>query len=244
VGENRSLTYYEVSARKDTIREVNAGGFQIKRFTVPTQQGEHHWAHLGDPAACAVLYQLPGNNWVYDLSGPVRPIMQYKFLHAPQLAEWVRLLFSHAAVNVAVHYRRGDMVPTSEYALWRIVATEVLPALRLARLRARVQIHVFADSGANVSDFTVFPAHYEVGRELFFHFVDDPVVTMYNLAHSDIFVGSRSSFSWLAALVSSQPYCLMQTMDPMHEFCPTGSGCCTSEGECVRGSALCGGQLL
>ena len=235
LGENRSLTYYELNARKDVVKEVNAGGFQLKRFTVPNVVGEARWAHLGDPAACNVLTQLPGNNWVYDLSGPVRPVLQYKFLHAPQQrgAAWAVSLFSPAAVNVAVHYRRGDMVPTAEFTLWRIVAAEVLPALRLARVRARVHIHVFADSGANASDFSVFPKHFEVGRELFFHFLEDPVATLYNLAHSDIFVGSRSSFSWMVALVSSQPYCLMQTMDPMHEFCPAGSGCCTNEGECV-----------
>jgi hypothetical protein len=193
-----------------------------------------------------MLTQLPGNNWVYDLSGPIRPVLQYKFLHAPQTGAWAVPLFSPAAVNVAVHYRRGDMVPTSEFSLWRIVATEVLPALRLARLRARVHIHVFADSGANASDFTVFPKHFEVGRELFFHFLEDPVATLYNMAHSDIFVGSRSSFSWMVALVSSQPYCLMQTMDPMHEFCPAGSGCCTNEGECVSsvGAARGGGGAL
>ena len=247
LAENRSLTYYEVSARRDKqqLRELNVGGFQLKRFTVPNVEGELKWSHLGDPSACNMLYLLPGNNWVYDLSGPIRGMMQYKFLHAPQRPEWAKPLFSPAVVNVAVHFRRGDMVPTSEFTLWRIVDNEVLPAFQLAGLRARVHVHVFADSGANASDFTIFPKHYQLGEQLFFHFLEDPVVTMYNLAHSDIFVGSRSSFSWLVALVSSQPYCLMQTMDPMHEFCPAGSGCCTSEGECVSaGRALSSSECL
>jgi len=159
--------------------------------------------------------------------------MQYKFLHAVQRPEYARSLFSPTTVNIAVHYRRGDMVPTSEFALWRIVASEVMPALQLAGVRALPVVHVFADSGANASSFTIFNQHFSVGNNLFFHFPEDPVLTLYNLAHSDIFVGSRSSFSWMAALVSSQPYCLMQTMDPQHEFCPSGSGCCTMEGECV-----------
>jgi hypothetical protein len=246
VGENRTSNYWNT---QPTVTELIMKTFQYRKFTVPTEQGVAFWAHLGDEAECGMIYLLPGNNWVYDASAPIKDIMAYKFLQASRRGHaWAQPLLNPAAINVAVHYRRGDMVPTSETTLWSIVVKYVLPAFREVGLVAPIELHIFADGGAvgDMKHFVNAPPsdkQQEKGKEtggdplpplpkIVYHFDTDSRITLWNMAHSDVFIGSKSSFSWAVGMVSSQPYCLMQTGDPEHQFCPHGAGCCTGDGVC------------
>jgi len=230
LGENQSSNYWNT---RPMVREIMMPTFEYTKFTVPNEIGLAKWAHLWDANECGVIYTLPGNNWVYDISDVVRDIMAYKFLQASSRGhQWERPVMRADKVNIAVHFRRGDMVPTSEATLFKVVTNYALPALDREGLSGdAVEIHIFADGGSD-ADVSTFKVHNNTRLpRVHTHFDLDARESLWNMAHSDIFVGSRSSFSWTVALVSTQPYCLMQTGDKEHEFCPHGSGCC-KEGEC------------
>jgi len=120
-----------------------------------------------DPANCNVLFDMPQDQWAFDVSATTKFVLSAKFAAAMAAHAAGRALFGGpaespdagpvrpppapalefdpAAVSVAVHIRIGDQYPTPEWVEARVVAETIAPALRAAGVRAPLHVHVFAE---------------------------------------------------------------------------------------------------
>ena len=195
-------------------------------------------AHPG----CDVLFFARGDEWPADTSPLTRATLAWKF--AASSAALVRaasappLVFNASAVNVAVHFRVGDMTPTPEHVLSIITLGKVVPALRRAGVRAPIHVHVFTDGARPLPFFKQNVAAVgDAGLALFSHGDLPSWPAFWHFANADIFVGSLSSFSWMAGLFSSRPFALLQHGDPnqLVEYCADSArsaGCCWTWADC------------
>ena len=246
----------DVKARAG-IREIElpgVGGYYGYNEAVLRQ-----WAPIvRDPDNCNVAFKVPQDAWMYDISSLTRALMATKFAeHAAPKRPKALAAWDARDVNVAVHVRFGDQYPTPEHVHARVIAETVLPALREARVRARVAVHVFAEE--KVADRLPFLAALAAapapataaaaekadaaagatddggvlgGVAVFFHPEADPMTSFWHLTQSDFLVGSFSSFSWAAAQVALRPLALMQPSSDIMRMCGESSACCHHDGSC------------
>ena len=223
--------------RRAGIRQVElpgVGGYYGYNEAVLRQ-----WAPIvHDEANCNVVFKVPDDAWMYDISSLTRAVMADKFARhaAPrrprELPGW-----DARDVNIAVHVRFGDQYPTPEHVHARVVRETVLPALREARVRARRVVHVFAEE--KVADKLPFlaalaaeAAAAEPAVAVLFHPEADPMTSFWHLTQADFLVGSFSSFSWAAAQVALRPLALMQPSSDIMRMCGESSACCHHDGSC------------
>ena len=199
--------------------------------------------HILDPTKCNVLYDLPLDQWAFDVSATTKMILSLKFSEAMaahraggkgaglspfKAPPMPTLVFDPAAVHVAVHIRIGDQYPTPEHVEARVVSGTILPALASAGLRAPVHVHVFAEKeGAEK-----FPALAALPNV---HFYPDmaPLDTFYHLTQADFLVESFSSFSFAAAQVALKPLCFSQPSSDIFRMCGDANVCCLHSGDCT-----------
>jgi hypothetical protein len=184
-----------------------------------------------DTGPCNVLYQVPDDQWMFDISSTTKAIMAWKFAERatpkPAVEGW-----SEEEVNVAVHVRFGDQYPTPEHVHARVIRETVLPALRAAGVRARTHVHVFAEDKTGPK----LPFLDALGREenvaVSYHPAADPQTSFWHLVQSDFLVMSFSSFSWAAAHVSLRTLPLAQPSSDIMRMCGEASACCEHSGQC------------
>ena len=217
----------------------------IGSWGAPNDHVYRLWApRLTAPDTCNIVFQAPGDQSPFDVSPVVRPYMTWKF--AAAAAERARagvhlpLRYSPAAVNVAVHYRVGDMVPTPEASLWQEAAL-ALRSLREQGVQGPVHVHVHTEGAVPLAHFGHAPLVEEGGGgregdtlELVYHSDMRANETMWHFANADVFVGSRSEFSWLAGMLSPRFTALLQRGTKSHENCADAgtSVCCNNDGLC------------
>ena len=237
--------------------EKGTAGYWYHEFIV------NQWLQFfTDDKYCNTLFVLPTDQWAYDLSATTKLIMSRKFernqaLHAAKAAAAAaaavavvavpvpgeekltpsyKVVWEAKAVNVAVHVRVGDQMPTPENIMTRIVSGTILSALTAVGLKAPVHVHVFAE-GKGESDFALFAALPNVkfyptmpAQETFFH-----------LTQADFLVGSFSSFSWAAGQLSNKPLYFSQPSSDIFRMCGDAAACCYGcvAGKCDKRSGDC-----
>ena len=167
---------------------------------------------MGNPDDCNFLYTAPKDHWSSDHSSSTRLIHAWKFAAAAKAraragqrlalpgppAEW-----DPAAVHIGLHQRMNDGLLVPEEALARIVSRYVLAELAAADVRARIVLHVFAETQDAAREL---PALSALGGQdlgpgrgalaVHFHGEEvDFVHTVWSLSQCDVFVGSVSSMS-------------------------------------------------
>ena len=221
----------DVMARKGirTVELPSVGGYYgYNEATVA------RWAPLiSDPTQCNVIYKVPQDQWMFDISSSTKALMAWKFAEhtAPrrpaELAHW-----SAGEVNIAVHVRFGDQYPTKEHTHARIVRETVLPALREAGVRAQFAVHVFAEEKAGEQLPLLKSLEREKGVSVYFHPEASPMASFWHLTEADFLVASFSSFSWAAAQVALRPLALMQPSSDIMKMCADFAACCNHDGTC------------
>jgi len=223
----------------------------LKRIDLPGLGGYYQYNEiviskwkdvLGDPTQCNVLYNMPLDNWAYDVSSTTKFILSMKFSEAMERhlkgaglgkeathksPPMPTLVYDPNAVHVAVHIRIGDQYPTPEHVEARVVRETILPALAAAGLRAEVHVHVFAEK-EGAAKFPHLAALPNV------HFYPDmpPLDTFYHMTQADFLVGSFSSFSFAAAQVALRPLVYSQPSSDIFRMCGDASVCCMHSGDC------------
>lgn len=212
---------------------------------------------IRDPTACNVIYQVPQDQWMYDISSSTHAIMAHKFeMHTAHkrpkepLEHW-----SHSDVNIVAHVRWGDQYPTNERVHARVIRETILPALADAGIISKVSVHVFAEDkkgdelpGLAALDGIALASVGDVmssgggGRSksassspvvsVYFHPEADPQSSFWHLTQSDFLVMSFSSFSWAAAQVAIKPVSLAQPSSDIMKMCGEASACCHHDGTC------------
>jgi len=221
----------------------------IKGWSATTAEVLAAWAPLLSPfeAPCNVVFHSPANLFPGDVSAVVRPYLTWKFAAAAaaraRAGVQLPLRYSPSAVNVAVHLRVGDAHRTPEAALWT-EAQLVLQRLRAAGVRGLLQVHVFTEGSETLTHFGHAALLGHEGAEIVrvYHHTDVAAnETLWHFANADVFLGSHSSFSWLAGLLSPRFLGLMQRKPGRVEYCPDRgvSLCCAEDGVCTDpGGAL------
>jgi hypothetical protein len=244
-GEN-GLDLLEVRRRIPAIKEVLFP--RLGHWGVPNEKALSVFAPvIAENAGCNVIFLVRGDESPKDSSPLTRAALAWKFAAASALALRAGaappLVFDARAVNVAVHYRVGDMTPTPENVLGIITFAYVLPALRRAGVRAPVHVHVFSDGPRELPFFDAeFAKADRTASALVKHGDLSARPTFWNFANADIFVGSLSGFSWMVGLFATRPFALLQHGDTnqFHEYCADAdrsAGCCWVWAEC-EASAL------
>ena len=217
----------------------------IGSWGAPTAQVHALWApHLTAPA-CNVMFVTPGDEVPRDVSALVRPFMTWKFAAAAaaraRAGVHLPLRYSPSAVNVAVHYRVGDIEPTPESALWA-EARLALESLRAEGVEGALHVHVHTDGPVPLAHFGHLPLleGEAEGSEVEVQHHPDMSAneTMWHFVNADVFVGSRSGFSWLAGLLSPRSLAMLQRGGKWHETCADAGTavCCSDSGACEEGS--------
>lgn len=100
--------------------------------------------------------------------------------------------------KIGVHIRRGDVRSdnqfTSRFTPNRRIL-EVLSRITKALGNESYEVHIYSQSGSDLSDFDAI--------EPVWHLDEDPFVTFNSLVNCDILLPAISSFSWLAGLIST-----------------------------------------
>ena len=197
---------------------------------------------ITSPDNCNVLFDLPLDNWAYDVSSTTKFLLSLKFSDAMarhtsgaglgksatyQAPAMPALVYSPAHVHIAVHIRIGDQYPTPEHVEARVVRETILPALAASGLAAPVHVHVFAEKEGAAR----FPALAALPNV---HFYPDmpPLDTFYHLTQADFLVESFSSFSFAAAQVALRPLSFSQPSSDIFRMCGDASVCCMHSGDC------------
>jgi hypothetical protein len=199
--------------------------------------------------ACNVIFITRGNEVPHDVSGAVRAHMTWKFAAAEAARAAAAaaanasraLVYAPDVVNVAVHFRVGDQVPTGENVLALLAISTALRPLRAAGVRGEVHVHVHTDGpfaleklggrGEFEKDFaSLAPLRF------FHHATMDAMATLWHFANADVFVGSKSGFSYMVGLLAARPFAVLQLGDENADknFCADGgvAACCYVWAEC------------
>ena len=238
-GEN-GLDIVEVRRRIPSVKEVLLP--RLGFWGVPNDKALSIFAPvIAENAGCNVIFVIRGDETPKDSSPLTRAILSWKFAAASatllRTGSAPPLVYDAAAVNVAVHYRVGDITPTPENVLGIITFAHVLPALRRAGVRAPIHVHVFSDGPRELPFFEAESKKSTSGVALFKHGDLAARPTFWNFANADIFVGSLSGFSWMVGLFATRPFALLQHGDTnqFHEYCADAdrsAGCCWVWAEC------------
>jgi hypothetical protein len=142
--------------------------------------------------------------------------------------------------RVALHVRWGDLFVADS---WRLLSNDfyIQTALRIGRILRRLEIPYQIELHTEVPtrEFTVLPEHhrtfklngpatlnpemprlheFEVLPNLVPHLNEDTISTLYQLSTADVLVISRSSFSFLAAMLNRHGMVLYH---PLWHACPS-----------------------
>ena len=223
----------------------------LRRVQLPSLGGYYQYNEImiarwkdtiTSPENCNVLFDLPLDNWAYDVSSTTKFLLSLKFSDAMarhvsgaglgkdavfKAPDMPKLVYNPAHVHVAVHIRIGDQYPTPEHVEARVVRETILPELAASGLRAPVHVHVFAEKEGAAK----FPALAALPNV---HFYPDmpPLDTFYHLTQADFLVGSFSSFSFAAAQVALRPLVYAQPSSDIFRMCGDASVCCMHSGDC------------
>jgi hypothetical protein len=223
----------------------------LRRVPLPSLGGYYQYNEImiarwkdtiNSPDNCNVLFDLPLDNWAYDVSSTTKFLLSLKFSQAMarhasgaglgksavyKAPDMPKLVYDPAHVHVAVHIRIGDQYPTPEHVEARVVRETILPELARVGLRAPVHVHVFAEKEGAAK----FPALAALPNV---HFYPDmpPLDTFYHLTQADFLVGSFSSFSFAAAQVALRPLVYAQPSSDIFRMCGDASVCCMHSGDC------------
>lgn len=194
------------------------------------------WKPFVENSPCNTVFQIPSDQWMYDISSTTRALMAIKFEQyavpnpPSSLPEW-----NDNDINIAVHVRFGDQYPTNERVHARIISDTILPALEEAGVKSRIAIHIFAEDKVGGS----LPALEAINQNikgknivLFYHPKADPRTSFWHLTQCDFLVMSFSSFSWAAAQVSLKPLAYAQPSSDIMKMCSEASVCCEHSGQC------------
>jgi hypothetical protein len=133
-------------------------------------------------------------------------------------------------VNIAVHFRIGDMQPTKEEWHVGLLNSTILPVLRAhAAPGTRLVVHIFMRADSDYKLFKRFPAL--PADEVAFHTADSmaPFPTFLHLTQADVLVQSRSAFSEYAAHVATRPLSFAadgSRFGGRYQQCGVGVVCC------------------
>jgi hypothetical protein len=127
----------------------------------------------------------------------------------------ISLIFDPKKINIAVHIRRGDLLPGRQFSdlssrmlsdAWYL---EILNTI-LSNLPGSVAIHIYSEgkdgqyhseTGAPFS----WKEHFQnSGHEVHEHIDSDFMGTFHHLLHADILIGSKSGMSHLAGMLGNQ----------------------------------------
>jgi hypothetical protein len=230
------------------IRLPNLGGYYTGNEIIIDK-----WKDIiSDIEKCNVIYDMPEDQWAYDVSSTTKFILSNKYTSAmeahlssvtllsgaeeapPQQRNLIKpppmpiLAFTPKAINIAIHIRIGDQYPTSEWTQARIVQDTVLPILFEVGILSPIHIHVFAEN-EGASRFPTLASLPNV----FFHPDMSPMDTFYHMTESDFLIMSFSSFSFAAAQVALKPLCLSQPSSDIFRMCSETSACCLHSGDCT-----------
>lgn len=144
--------------------------------------------------------------------------MVYKLINAYSKAREsypIPLSFNPDLVNIAVHIRRGDLLPGRQFS---DLSSRMLPdawyleILNIAtkHLKGRLAIHIFSEGkegqyhSENGQAFSWKEYFKDSPYEVHEHIDSNFMSTFHHLLHADLLIGSKSGMSHLAGMLSSQ----------------------------------------
>lgn len=161
---------------------------------------------LKDRKECNVLYQIDEGITAPNEWGMAHSIVAHKYWKA-RLADPAPLhLYNQSQINIAIHVRVGDWVPTQPSwhfevakALISILTSDRPGCEKSSFETLPIKFHVFASENSPVLAILK-----NLPNNASFHFVDAKV-TLSHLIESDIFIASSSGFSQVAYLAALKP---------------------------------------
>ena len=174
-------------------------------------------------AVDAFIQQHPGPNIAFKISNNRFGDYEYAstrawFLNAYSNAREpypIPLLFNPNKLNIALHVRRGDLLPGRQFSdlssrmlpdSWYL---EILNAI-LNHLSKSVAIHIYSEGkdgqyhSETGSPFSWKEHFQNSGHEVHEHIDSDFMGTFHHLLHADVLIGSKSGMSHLAGMLGNQ----------------------------------------
>ena len=198
---------------------------------------------------CHIIFNTLADDWIYDPKPATKWVVAKKWgRNVPSLPNPLRQLQWRASdVNIAVHFRIGDMQPTKEDWHVALLNGTILPVLRAAmgsdgnaapasdsssNAGAKIVVHVFMRSDVDHKLFKAFPGLAPLlADQVVFHTADGmtPFQTWLHLTQADVLLQSRSAFSEYAAHVATRPLSFAadgSRFGERYQQCGVGAICC------------------
>jgi hypothetical protein len=223
---NRMLEPKKIlTSREDLERKIRRGEVKVIELPafeihIPTNDQEDDEIYK---AVDAFILQHPGQNIAFKISnnrfgdyeyGSSRDWFMKAYIQAREHLA-IPLIFDPKKINIAVHIRRGDLLPGRQFSdlssrmlpdAWYL---EILNTI-LNHLPRSVVIHIYSEgkdgqyrseTGAPFS----WKEHFQnTTHEVHEHIDSDFMSTFHHLLHADILIGSKSGMSHLAGMLGDQ----------------------------------------
>lgn len=194
-------------------------------------------------SALSPSFVVTPDDWVYDPKPMTKWVMARKWAaHVPSLPLPARaLLWRSRDINVAVHFRTGDMMPTKEEWLVAVLNTVILPPLATGLAAggggaggsgASLVVHVFVRSGEDNHQYKALRALPLASRVVFHAEGVTPYSAWLHLTQADVLLQSRSAFSEYASHVSTRPLSFAadgSRFGRRYQQCGVGVVCCRED---------------
>ncbi len=166
------------------------------------------WVLETQEPACGLI--IVPEFWTSSELEPVWPQMQqlYHSLSPTALALKAQLLYSSDKLNIAIHVRAGDIIPTP-LTYFALCLRSVLAHLEASSLHSAVDVWLFSETSipsveaelfAAAQAFDLFPTMLRLDAQS-----APPLLTFMYLTEADILLASDSGFSWAASFMSTKP---------------------------------------
>ena len=179
---------------------------------------------------CNVLFKLK-EFYSYDYGSFTKWIEANKFQFEAINRPPMKLIYDESYLNIAVHIRVGDIMPTKE-TFFVNVLYQVLQTLQDQQIPYRIYIFAEGQKQENFPTLAKFLQVYAAYNSFQFIHQTTPYESFYLLTQANIQIMAASGFSQMSALVGTKA---LQFSPPSREkfplkYCPPGAVCCEADG--------------
>jgi hypothetical protein len=207
----------EVRIQNGEIKVIDIPEFEIH---IPSNQHEDDEIYQ---SIDQFIHSHPGSNIAFRIRNNRFGDYEYastrdwfiQAYHEARKSSPIRLVYDPKKLNIAVHIRRGDLLPGRQFSdlssrmlpdAWYL---EILDEV-LSQSRKPVAIHIFSEGkngqyySENGAPFWWKQRFKQSPHEIHEHIDSDFLSAFHHIVHADILVGSKSGMSHLAGTLSSQ----------------------------------------
>lgn len=213
------------SKRVEIEKRVNSG--ELKLIHLPYFQIQIPSNHQIDDEAYAkvdfFIRKHSQENVVFAIAPHEYGDSEYSFTKSffvnaysqARISHPIPLNYNNVKLNIAVHIRRGDLMPGRQYGDlnhrmlpddWYLSIIEIIAKLT----KASIAVHIFSEGkdgqyySENGSPFSWKLALREINSEVIEYIDSSFIETFHHLVNADIFIGSKSGMTHISGIIGNQ----------------------------------------